>query len=56
MHFRRLLLLLINLLVACALGPDLKLLEHGDMTEIGEKGINVSTLTISEYNRRDAFE
>lgn len=27
---------------ACALRPDLKLLEHGDMTEIGEKGINLS--------------
>lgn len=26
---------------ACALGPDLQLLEQGDMTEIGEKGINV---------------
>ncbi|CCA66783.1 probable YCF1-Vacuolar ABC transporter responsible for vacuolar sequestration of glutathione-S-conjugates [Serendipita indica DSM 11827] len=27
---------------ACALRPDLALLEQGDMTEIGEKGINLS--------------
>ncbi|KAG8872786.1 hypothetical protein FRC20_009062 [Serendipita sp. 405] len=27
---------------ACALRPDLQLLEQGDMTEIGEKGINLS--------------
>lgn len=27
---------------ACALGPDLAILPHGDLTEIGEKGINLS--------------
>ncbi|CAJ0932315.1 unnamed protein product, partial [Mesorhabditis belari] len=27
---------------ACALRPDLKILPHGDLTEIGEKGINLS--------------
>ncbi|GMT22976.1 hypothetical protein PFISCL1PPCAC_14272, partial [Pristionchus fissidentatus] len=27
---------------ACALAPDFKILPHGDMTEIGEKGINLS--------------
>lgn len=27
---------------ACALRPDLAILPHGDMTEIGEKGINLS--------------
>ncbi|CAI4229206.1 unnamed protein product [Auanema sp. JU1783] len=27
---------------ACALKPDLKILPYGDMTEIGEKGINLS--------------
>ena len=26
---------------ACALGPDLKILEGGDMTEIGEKVLEV---------------
>ncbi|EAU90288.2 metal resistance protein YCF1 [Coprinopsis cinerea okayama7 len=32
-----------NLVVeACALGPDLALLPHGDMTEVGEKGITLS--------------
>ncbi|CAM9265108.1 unnamed protein product, partial [Choristocarpus tenellus] len=29
-------------LEACALKPDLKILEGGDLTEIGEKGINLS--------------
>jgi hypothetical protein len=24
--------------LGCALGPDLALLPHGDMTEVGEKG------------------
>ena len=27
---------------ACALEPDLKILPGGDMTEIGEKGVNLS--------------
>ena len=28
-------------LAACALGPDIELLPAGDMTEIGEKGVNL---------------
>jgi ABC-type transport system involved in cytochrome bd biosynthesis fused ATPase/permease subunit len=32
----------LNTLEACALIRDLKLLEGGDLTEIGEKGINLS--------------
>ncbi|KAK5982171.1 ABC transporter domain-containing protein, partial [Trichostrongylus colubriformis] len=31
-----------RVLDACALYPDLQMLPHGDMTEIGEKGINLS--------------
>ncbi|RCN49286.1 ABC transporter transmembrane region [Ancylostoma caninum] len=31
-----------QVLNACALKPDLKILTNGDMTEIGEKGINLS--------------
>ena len=31
-----------EVLKACALGPDLKILSAGDQTEIGEKGINLS--------------
>ncbi|RCN49284.1 ABC transporter, ATP-binding protein [Ancylostoma caninum] len=31
-----------EVLNACALKPDLKILTNGDMTEIGEKGINLS--------------
>ncbi|KAK6027593.1 ABC transporter, ATP-binding protein, partial [Ostertagia ostertagi] len=31
-----------QVLSACALKPDLKVLAHGDLTEIGEKGINLS--------------
>lgn len=27
---------------ACALGPDLDILDDGDLTEIGEKGVNIS--------------
>ncbi|KAL7746057.1 hypothetical protein RI367_008638 [Sorochytrium milnesiophthora] len=27
---------------ACSLGPDLRILEHGDMTLIGDKGVNLS--------------
>lgn len=29
-------------LEACALGPDLKILEDGDESEIGERGVNLS--------------
>ena len=31
-----------KVLYSCALVSDLKILPHGDMTEIGEKGINLS--------------
>ena len=31
-----------DVLAACALGPDLQILSAGDLTEIGEKGINLS--------------
>ena len=31
-----------RILDACAMGPDLQILPNGDMTEIGEKGINLS--------------
>ena len=31
-----------EVLKACALEPDLKILSAGDQTEIGEKGINLS--------------
>ncbi|TMW58919.1 hypothetical protein Poli38472_007064 [Pythium oligandrum] len=31
-----------NVLTACQLGPDLAILEHGDATEVGERGINLS--------------
>ncbi|ETN80648.1 hypothetical protein NECAME_17988, partial [Necator americanus] len=31
-----------QVLAACALKPDLKMLTNGDLTEIGEKGINLS--------------
>ena len=31
-----------QIIKACALGLDLKLLSHGDLTEIGENGINLS--------------
>jgi hypothetical protein len=31
-----------SVLEACALLPDLKILAAGDMTEIGERGINLS--------------
>ena len=31
-----------RVLSACALLPDLKVLPGGDMTQIGEKGINLS--------------
>ncbi|KAK6061257.1 ABC transporter, ATP-binding protein [Cooperia oncophora] len=31
-----------RVLDACSLYPDLQMLPHGDMTEIGEKGINLS--------------
>lgn len=31
-----------EVLAACALGPDLQILPAGDLTEIGEKGINLS--------------
>ncbi|KAI9980898.1 hypothetical protein PInf_010243 [Phytophthora infestans] len=31
-----------NVVAACQLTPDFKILEHGDQTEIGERGINLS--------------
>ncbi|KHJ93660.1 ABC transporter, ATP-binding protein [Oesophagostomum dentatum] len=31
-----------QVLAACALKPDLRMLTNGDLTEIGEKGINLS--------------
>lgn len=31
-----------NIIEACCLGDDLKVLSHGDMTEIGEKGVTLS--------------
>jgi len=31
-----------EIIEACALGPDLDMLPAGDMTEIGERGINLS--------------
>jgi ATP-binding cassette, subfamily C (CFTR/MRP), member 1 len=33
---------LAEIIEACALGPDLAMLPAGDMTEIGERGINLS--------------
>nr|UOF76393.1 multidrug resistance-associated protein [Bursaphelenchus xylophilus] len=47
---------------ACALYPDMSILTSGDMTEIGEKGINVSggqkariSLARSVYQNRDVY-
>jgi ATP-binding cassette, subfamily C (CFTR/MRP), member 1 len=34
-----------HLSVACALRPDLELLPNGDMTEVGEKGIPVVSIS-----------
>lgn len=31
-----------RVITACQLGPDFRMLEHGDKTEIGERGINLS--------------
>ncbi|CAF1391483.1 unnamed protein product, partial [Didymodactylos carnosus] len=31
-----------RIIEACALGPDLEMLPHGDQTEIGERGVNLS--------------
>jgi hypothetical protein len=32
---------ILMLSIACALGPDLALLPQGDMTEVGEKGMEL---------------
>ncbi|KAI7833448.1 P-loop containing nucleoside triphosphate hydrolase protein [Kickxella alabastrina] len=47
---------------ACALGPDLEMMSGGDMTEIGEKGINLSggqkarvSLARAVYSRADIY-
>uniref|UniRef100_A0A8C6SSY5 Uncharacterized protein n=1 Tax=Neogobius melanostomus TaxID=47308 RepID=A0A8C6SSY5_9GOBI len=51
-----------QILDACALGPDLKLLPGGDQTEIGEKGINLSggqkqrvSLARAAYSNADIY-
>ncbi len=51
-----------NVLEACALLPDLATLDAGDMTEIGEKGINLSggqkhrvSLARAVYSDRDVY-
>ncbi len=51
-----------NVIKACALAPDLKLLANGDATEIGENGINLSggqkhrvSLGRAVYSDRDVY-
>lgn len=51
-----------QIIEACALGPDLKLLAGGDQTEIGEKGINLSggqkqrvSLARAAYSNADIY-
>ncbi|KAI1286717.1 Multidrug resistance-associated protein 1 [Halotydeus destructor] len=51
-----------SVLQSCALEPDLKILEAGDLTEIGEKGINLSggqkqrvSLARAVYANRDIY-
>ncbi|PVU91420.1 hypothetical protein BB559_001398 [Furculomyces boomerangus] len=51
-----------RVIFACGLEPDLKMLSNGDMTEIGEKGINLSggqkarlSLARAVYARADVY-
>ena len=54
--------LILQVIDACALKPDLDILTGGDQTEIGEKGINLSggqkqrvSLARSVYNNADLY-
>ncbi|KAL5019777.1 hypothetical protein ScPMuIL_002669 [Solemya velum] len=51
-----------KVLESCALGPDLEILQAGDQTEIGEKGINLSggqkqrvSVARAVYNNADVY-